>query len=46
MSFFFSYSEPKISTSVAVIYTKRLSLIPVYILKVVTEDFVHTSFTA
>ena len=40
---FFSYSEPNISTSVALTYTKT---IPIYILKVLTEGFVHILFRA
>ena len=43
---FFSNSEPKISTSAALTYTKLSSLIPLYILKVFTEGFVHISFRA
>ncbi len=38
---FFSYTEPYISTSVALTYTKLYIFIPVYILKVFTEGFVH-----
>ena len=40
---FFSESEPKISSSVAFMLS---SFIPVYILKVFTEGFVHISFIA
>ena len=43
---FFSNSETKISTSAALTYTKLSSLIPIYILKVFTEGFVHISFRA
>ena len=43
---FFSYSEPKISTSVALTYTKLSSFIPIYIPKVLGEGFVHISFRA
>ena len=43
---FFSYSEPKISTTVTLIYTKLNSLIHIYILRALTEGFVHVSFIA
>ena len=43
---FFSNSEPKISTSVALLYTKLSSFIPIYILKVLTEGFGHISLKA
>ena len=44
--FYQNYFFPTISTSVALIYTKLSSFIPIYILKVVTEGFIYISFIA
>lgn len=41
---FFYRAEPEISTSVALIYSKHSSFIPIYILKLFKERFVHISF--
>ncbi len=41
---FFSYTEPQTSTSVALTHTKLYIFIPVYMLKVFTEGFVHIQF--
>ncbi len=48
MKFFFEYTEAEIFTSAALthikLYINNLN-IPIYILKVFTQGFVHVSFT-